>query len=231
MPAEVAAGRRAANSRDAWWESIVRPATSDRDLEEAFALRYRVYVEEYGKPYPGADHERRLLSDEWDAHSAVLVAERDGRVAGTIRGTLGSAPGFAEAHADVFGQLEEVRAVGWHRVACGSRLVVDAAARGHSRLAVALMVAIYAWAVRQGAVVCLCHTVAPLLPLMEKMGWQRRGEPFLHADSSTLQYPMVLVVGDQQHLQSVGSPLAGLAVEVSLAPSARNFDGPSVSTA
>ena len=209
MRVEAAAARRSAHQRE-WWDSIVRPATSDRDLESVFALRYRVYVEEYGKPYPGADHERRLLSDEWDTHSTVLVAERDGRVAGTIRGTLGSAPGFAEAHADVFGQLEEVHAVGWHRVACGSRLVVDAYARGHSRLAVALMVALYAWAVRQGAVLCLCHTVAPLLPLMEKMGWQRRGEPFLHADSSTLQYPMVLIVSDQEHLLSVGSPLASL---------------------
>jgi N-acyl-L-homoserine lactone synthetase len=228
MRAEVAAARRSAPRRE-WWEAIVRSATSDRDLESVFALRYRVYVEEYGKPYPSADHERRLLSDEWDALSTVLVAERDGRVAGTIRGTLGSAPGFAEAHADVFGHLEEVRAVGWHRVACGSRLVVDAAARGHSRLAVALMVAIYAWAVRQGAVLCLCHTVAPLLPLMEKMGWQRRGEPFVHADSSTLQYPMVLVVSDQAHLQSVGSPLACVAGDALTASSARNMADRSVS--
>lgn len=231
MPAEVAAGRRAANSRDAWWESIVRPATSDRDLEEAFALRYRVYVEEYGKPYPGADHRRRMLSDQWDPHSTVLIAERDGHVAGTIRGTVGSAPGFGEAHEAVFGHMEEVRAVGWHRVAYSSRLVVDKAARGHSRLALALMVASYTWALSCDVTVCICHTVEPLLPLMEKMGWQRRGEPFLHADSSTLQYPMVLVVEDQQHLQSVGSPLAGLAAEVSLAPSARNVDAPSVSMA
>lgn len=230
MRVEVAAGRRSAHQRE-WWESIVRPATSDHDLESVFALRYRVYVEEYGKPYPEADHERRLLSDEWDAHSAVLVAERDGRVAGTIRGTLGSAPGFAEAHAGVFGHLEEVRTVGWHRVACGSRLVVDAAARGHSRLAVALMVAIYAWAVRQGAVLCLCHTVAPLLSLMEKMGWQRRGEPFVHADSSTLQYPMVLVVSDQAHLHSVGSPLAGVAGDSPTASPAGNMADRSVSPA
>lgn len=116
-------------------------------------------------------------------------------------------------------------------MAYGARIVVDANARGHSRLAVALMVAIYAWALRHGAVLCLCHTVAPLLPLMEKMGWQRRGEPFLHADSSMLQYPMVLVAGDQQHLQSVGSPFAGLAAEASLATPARNFEAPSVSTA
>lgn len=75
------------------------------------------------------------------------------------------------------------------------------------------MVAIYAWAVRHGAVLCVCHTVAPLLPLMEKMGWLRSGEPFAHVDSSTLQYPMVLVVGDQAHLRSVGSPLAGVAHE------------------
>lgn len=230
MRVEVAAGRRSGHQRG-WWESIVRPATSDHDLESVFALRYRVYVEEYGKPYPGADHRRRLLSDEWDAHSAVLIAERDGHVAGTIRGTLGSAPGFAEAHDAVFGHLDGVRTVGWHRVAYSSRLVVNKAARGHSRLALALMVASYTWALSCDVTVCICHTVEPLLPLMEKMGWQRRGEPFQHADSSTLQYPMVLVVEDQQHLRSVGSPLAGLAGEASLATPARNFEAPSVSTA
>lgn len=230
MPAETAAARRSAHQRE-WWEAIVRPAASGRDIESVFALRYRVYVEEYGKPYPGADHERRLLSDEWDAHSTVLVAERDGRVAGTIRGTLGSAPGFAEAHADVFGRLEEVRAVGCHRVAYSSRLVVDAAARGHSRLALALMVASYAWALGRDVRVCLCHTVAPLLPLMEKMGWQRRGEPFVHADSSTLQYPMVLVVSDQAHLHSVGSPLAGLTGDALTASAAGNLADRSVSPA
>ncbi len=210
MCADTTPDRRMANERGPWWESFVRHASCDRDLASVFALRYRVYVEEYGKPYPDADHEHRLLFDEWDAHSAVLVAERDGRVAGTIRGTLGSAPGFAAAHADLFGHLDEVRAVGWHRVAYSSRLVVDAAARGHSRLALALMVASYAWALGCNVSVCLCHTAEPLLPLMEKMGWQRRGEPFVHADSSTCQYPMVLMVRDQAHLQAVGSPLAGL---------------------
>ena len=231
MSIESAIRQGFASKRAAWWESLVRPATARLDLEAAFALRYRVYVDEYGKPYPGADHQRRLLSDAWDAHSCVLIAERDGHVVGTIRGTLGREPGFAEAHAGVFAHLDEVHAVGWHRVAYGSRLVVDADVRGHSRLAVALMVAIYVWALRNGAMLCLCHTVEPLLPLMEKMGWQRRGQPFLHGDSSTLQYPMVLAVENQGHLQSVGSPFAGLERGATHASPSRNPDDRSVSPA
>ena len=66
---------------------------------------------------------------------------------------------------------------------------------------------------------------------MEKVSRQRCGEPFMHAESSTLPYPMALVVSDQAHLQSVGSPLAGLAGDSPKAIPAGNSADWSVSSA
>jgi len=50
-----------------------RLAETTNDRHSAFRLRYEVYIAEQGKPYPEADHEERLLSDDLDRDADVIV--------------------------------------------------------------------------------------------------------------------------------------------------------------
>ncbi len=44
----------------------VRLASSEEDLQAAFRLRYKVFVEELGAPAAGSDHESRIETDDFD---------------------------------------------------------------------------------------------------------------------------------------------------------------------
>jgi len=51
----------------------VEVATRERERNDIFQLRYRIYIEVQGKPYP-ADHERRLLTDELDERGLLFYS-------------------------------------------------------------------------------------------------------------------------------------------------------------
>lgn len=188
-----------------WWRALVRHATTETDMERVYRLRYRVYVGEHGKPYPRADHAGGRLTDGLDGHSCVLLAERGDVVIGTVRGTAACAPGFIDEYGPLFGLERSVRAT-LGRVGYASRLVVDAEHRGRSRVAVALMTAIFDWACTQQFALCLCHTTHRLVPLMERLGWSCQGRPFVHADSGSIQVPMVLHTWELERLRALNSP-------------------------
>jgi len=63
----------------------IRIAETDEERRAIFAFRYRVYIEEMGKPYKNADHENKLLTDELDDCATLLYVETDNEIIGTVR--------------------------------------------------------------------------------------------------------------------------------------------------
>jgi len=114
---------------------------SEAEHEECCALRYRVYVEEQGRPSARADHERKLDLSADDATGTIFCARVAGALAGTVRvhhGAVTDIPPFIRRMCGLpqEGALPHVAAIG--------RLAVDARYRGGTAI-VALLRECMAW--------------------------------------------------------------------------------------
>ena len=95
---------------------------SDEQRERIFRFRYSIYVEEMGKPMPGANHEHRTLRDDLDERSTHLFAKRGDELIGAIRITWG-ADGLPEKFVNWYG-LERFNGLPKEEISFTGRLMV-----------------------------------------------------------------------------------------------------------
>lgn len=185
----------------------IQHAQSPEDLEAIYRFRYAIYVEEMGKPMPGADHDRRLLHDALDARSTQLIARKDGELAGVIRITWGR-DGLPETFVEWYG-LRRFRDFAREQISFTGRLMV---AQKFRRSAAAIRLACEAYRLGRlsGISLDLIHTTRPLVPFFERLGHRRYASEFLDPDLGP-RTPLVLALCDVAHLQRCRSPFMELA--------------------
>jgi hypothetical protein len=152
----------------------------ERELDQIFALRYAVYVEEMGRSQRYADHERRRLAEPLDETAIHLAAYQSDEVLDAdSRGVGRRLVGALRIHLPECGDLSELA---WlHPDACKggavrtgivSRLVTDKSVRGGGGSA-GLQLAIAAYRIglreRLDVVEIDCHE--SLVPYFEWLGF------------------------------------------------------------
>jgi len=139
--------------------------TTEAEYEECCALRYRVYVEEQGRPSARGDHARKLDFSADDASGTIFCARVAGALAGTVRvhhGAVTDIPAFVRRMCGLppEGALPYVAAFG--------RLAVDGRYRGGQAI-VALLRECMAWLDADGRDTRQLFIVALDLPGVLKM--------------------------------------------------------------
>jgi predicted GNAT family N-acyltransferase len=188
-----------------FWRSTVRPISGRHELDLIANLRYRVYVQEMGKPYPGADHQNQRILDPLDRVSQILGAFDAEGLLGTVRCTPATHPAVHEVYGQTL-SLHKWADVEPRSLAVCSRFVVDRRARGRRFAGLALMCAMYYYGREHGVSVCLCSTVLPLSHFFQRFGFRPYDAPFLESDSARPQARLALLLEDVAHLRAVGSP-------------------------
>ena len=183
---------------------VIRLATTPEDRERIFRFRYRIYVEEMGRPQKYADHQRRTVEEPFDQTGHLLLAEVDGEVVGTLRANLGRDTDLGY-YTWLFG-LDSVGAAFPRDVSLTTKLMVVPALRS-STLAVRLALALYDLGrdhgIRHDFIDCNAHLEA----FFTRLGY-RRYRPHVEHPEYGRVLPLRLDVDDLAYLQSVGSPLA-----------------------
>lgn len=185
---------------------VVRLAEGQEDWEAVFRLRYEVYVGERRLHPHHADHERRWLRDPLDDTGKVFVALRDGELVGTIRVNWGAA-GPLECEKQYC--VEAFRPYYPEKVATTTKYVIAPKCR-RSRVGVDLAKALFTWGKDTGIAFDFINANEPLVPLYLKYGYRFYAPKFCHGEYG-LVCPMVLLLGDVEHLRAVGSPLYEIA--------------------
>lgn len=186
----------------------IHVAETPAERERVFAFRYVVHALELGKGGRGVDRERQRLTDEADDAPgvAILYAEDDGRVVGTIRVNFGGSQGLPATLQAQFGTDPLARRIGPARISVTSRFMVDPAYRGRT-LASLLVLRLYQMGLDQGIQADFCMCEVPLLRLYYRLGYREyRGG--LRPDGVGLRVPLVLCLSDREHLARVDSPFA-----------------------
>lgn len=188
---------------------IIQTRTEEQ-RERIYRFRYSIYVEEMGKPMPGADHVRRTLRDELDDRSTHLMALRGDELIGTLRITWG-ADGLPERFVNWYG-LERFMGFPKEDLSFTGRMMVSAGLRS-SAVSLALAREAYRLGRERGVGFDFIHTTPALIPFFERLGHRRYAPEFLDPDLGP-RTPMVLVLGDFEHLDSRQSPFGPLAREL-----------------
>ncbi len=185
----------------------IRLAETSEECERIFRFRYSIYVEEMGKPMPGADHVRRTLRDDLDERSTHLFAKRGDELIGAIRITWG-ADGLPEKFGNWYG-LERFNGFPKEEISFTGRLMVSENLRS-SAVSLSLAREAYRFGRERGIGFDFIHTTPNLIPFFERLGHRRYAPEFLDPDLGP-RMPMVLVLGDLEHLDSCQSPFGNLA--------------------
>lgn len=186
-----------------------RVATSAAERTSAFRLRYDVYIAEQGKPYPDADHENRLLTDELDAEGAIIVATApDGTVIATVRANWFDEVATRSMYAATFdiGRFSEVP---YAAMAVCTRLAAHNEHR-HSIARARVFELIYEVGLDRGTRLAFASCARPLLRMFRSYGFREYADPVQDPIVGTL-HRTVLALDDLPYLARIDSPFAPIA--------------------
>lgn len=184
----------------------IREAKSADDINAICRFRYDVYISEQGRSIEGADHERREVREPLDHCSRILIAEDADGLVGCIRTTVmtyDSAAAFPEYAFHAFHRFREF--FERKRVAMTTRLLLRAKYQ-RSKLALVLPMRMYRYCLDANLAFNLIDIRPKYHQFFRRLGFRRSGDDITRAHVGMLT-PMVLVVRDRSHLESVDSPL------------------------
>jgi len=175
-------------------------AESAVEREDAFKLRYEIFVEELG--YNILPNEERKLIDQFDDTSHIIVAYDDGRLVGSLRSNgayEGKLPFEDES------EIKTRFKLAYPMVSTTSKIAIRKEYRS-SILAYKLVSHIYQLGLEHN-VLCDFITVQKdeLFDFYERLGYRKYMEPFDSAECGIVT-PMVLDLRDQEYLTSIKSP-------------------------
>ncbi|HEY3196475.1 MAG TPA: GNAT family N-acetyltransferase [Nitrospirales bacterium] len=186
----------------------VRLATTDREKEQIYRLRYKIYIEEMcgEKRHPEADNRTQQFRDHWDERAYHFYIEHDGAIVASLRLNLRSdGPLECEEHFDI----EQFRPSFPGHVGMISRLVLHPNFRG-SLFLKQVAFATYQHALEKDMHYYFIDCHPKLLPLYSRLGYRIYRPGFNH-QKYTYVIPMVLAINDVGYLDQIKSPLVSVA--------------------
>ena len=184
-------------------------AESEGEKQRIYRLRYRVYVEELHRRLVSVDHKNRLVFDVLDDWGRLLYAQIGTEMVGTVRLNIGTIDSFAPELVEMFQmhkfQMFYKKYKRQPKFSFSSKYVV---ARKYRRSQAAFLVIgkSYELCRREGGVQFSFAGCNPyMIPLYEKMGFQRFGEN-VEVPEYGCMVPLVVMPEGENHLRAVGSP-------------------------
>ncbi|NJO93627.1 MAG: GNAT family N-acetyltransferase [Hydrococcus sp. RM1_1_31] len=189
----------------------VKIASSQEELCRIYLLRYAVYIEEMGFPFPLADHEKRMLYDEyddWAIHFYIDNIETDD-VYGIYRLNLLK---FGE----VLPELESRYCISAFKnlglqASYSSKLMTHISQRNLCNVSL-LLRKVFEYGVDREYFLNFIDCSPDLVPFYERIGFRKYYSNFTDAVLGE-KIPMVLFVKDIEHLKAMKSPLYKICLE------------------
>ncbi len=198
----------------------VLTANSEDERRSIYAFRYKVYIEEMGKPYANADHLNRLLGDELDDCGTVLYVQNAGQIIGTVRINWGCDEKVVDYYRERF-SLEHFRPFPIESFSFCSRLMVAREYR-NTRLALNLSEVTYRKGRERGVQFSFLSCKPELAPFFQRLGCLRYKCDF-HDPNSGLQIAFVQILQDIEFLRSIKSPFYKESVKWENSPETRKW--------
>ncbi|MEO0399223.1 MAG: GNAT family N-acyltransferase [Pseudomonadota bacterium] len=170
-----------------------------------YRFRYKIYVEEMGRPQTYADHAAKTVKDPLDSFAREAVAFNDDEIIGCVRGNYLRDGDAGEYEA--FYALDALTPAEREKTSICTKVMVDKPYRGTS-LAMKLLFLQYRMALDAGMDICIVDCNPPIDRQNARLGFK----PLFEKDHPEYGrvHVMRLDMRDEAHLQAIRSPLAGI---------------------
>jgi len=189
----------------------VRFAAVEEEREASYHLRYKVYVECMNRLCNKADHKNKMLQDEYDKVANALIAVKDGELSGTLRLFWGGDAAFSTSMTEAYRLDPFLKQLNRNQICIIERLMVSEKRRGSS-IALKMYSEVMRFVIEHKVEVVLIDCEHHNMDSYSKLGFRPFTKTYDYPGIGTV-IPMVLIVGDYQHLKTVGSPFSMLIKE------------------
>lgn len=188
-------------------------ATTAKEKEKVYRLRYQIYVEEMGRRISRVNHRRRLLYDDMDDWGLLFYARSGGEFVGTVRLHIGLSGDFppelvAPMAMDMFHEFRSGDGAS-HPLSFASKGMIASHYR-KSRAHHLLCTHYYQACRSQGVLFHFSGGAPSLVAMHEHLGARRYKSNFFVPDYGCM-VPFVTLLDDIGHLRRVRSPFGEVA--------------------
>jgi predicted GNAT family N-acyltransferase len=186
------------------FRDIIKIAESDEIKRRIYRFRYRIYIEEMGKPYQNADHQNKLLTDSLDQKCTLLYAEKNNKIIGTVRINWGADQETMNYFDNSDFALDRFRSFPDSRFSLNSRLMLSADFR-NTLLGKNLAEASYRLGRERQIFFNFISCKPTLVSFFVRLGFRTYRNEFVDVNAGR-QVPLVLLLEDENYLRETRSP-------------------------
>ena len=187
-------------------ELIIKIAVTEKELEDIYRFRFRVYVEEMFINVNFADHALKRVVDPADSGAFNAGAWLDGELISCVRLNRGGMPGFDD-YRNLY-KMDSIENFSPYRSVITSKLMVAEKHR-NSRINILMQQFAYKVALEHDIEYCFIECKEELVHYYHKFGFRSYTEPIPHYVYSTIT-PLVLNLLDIEYLEKTRSPFMAL---------------------
>jgi predicted GNAT family N-acyltransferase len=188
--------------------ATLRFAESQADHEAIYRLRYDVYVEEMGYAFPAVDHAGRRLAEPLRENTRLLMAERDGKLVGTLQFNWGAECAFTDEERRIYRLSDFIAVVGDEDIVIGSRFMTRPGHRD-TDLPAQLLDRMFAFALDNDVRLLFGDCRPHLINNYLRLGFRTYAKTYNDPHVGMLA-PLVFVIDDVVHLERIGSRMTPL---------------------
>lgn len=188
----------------------VQFARTEKDRIAIRNFRYRVFCEEMGRDAPDVNHAAQEISNPLDESAVLIMLKQDDELVATARLNRGSNKGtFPRDFSESFRLEKFLEGFGVKALSMSSGILILKDYAGTQAMAL-MLAAIYKLCRQQNSRFDFISCDPFMVKAYERLGYRRYTGNFVDA-SMGYQVPMVLLIEDLEHLQTVESPFARIA--------------------
>lgn len=187
-------------------QPIIQYARTEEQRERVYGFRYQVYVEEMNRYHSIADHVRRHLKEDVDAHSRLYMVTQGEQIVGAMRFTWGADAPFVARHISQYDLRPFLDRIPPELIVVGERFMVSPELRGTDLLF--NMFATYLQFVNDNRIQLVFGDCEPhLLNLYQGLGFRTYSKRNVNSPETGYLIPLVMVPEDIDYMQRINSPL------------------------
>lgn len=183
-------------------------ATTTKEREAVYRLRYEIYVEERGAYKDVADHKNRLLSDPLDPTGRLLYGQAGDEVVGSLRLNWGADVPFTPEIMETYDIRRFLPTIPMGQMIIFSRFMTRPDYR-QKGVSFQFLEAMFNFFLENKLQLAFCDCRPHLINSYVRLGF-RTYAPTYNDPIAGLLVPLVMVVEDRDHFEQIGSPLAPL---------------------
>lgn len=183
-------------------------ATTEKEKNQIYQFRYKIFVEEMTTPVHAADHKRKMIIDDLDKHSTLIYALIGSKIIATSRVTIGDIDQFPDWLASIFSLnkfKDMLHDYPNRNIGLTTKMAIDPAYRG-STVMFRLIAEMYKIYNDHQIQFSFGGGNPRLIQLYERVGYRRFTRNFTEPGYGLL-IPIVFIHDDIDHLKAVRSPL------------------------